>query len=307
MLGDERRGGRRHDVPKREERRGSLPRGSHDGGGGLFQDPAPRRPVTVAAPPAPKTPVETKKKGVGFFRAMGAPWKGLWFVMRTPAAWPFAMVPLLVGTLIVVGLSSLGLGLLVPKMGEIVPSGTSWWHTPLRVFVQILAALGVLVLALLSGSLLAQPVSGPALERIVRLRERELGLPARPATSFWTDMGRNLRGAAIGLVGVAIVAALTIVDFAIPGSTIVVLPIKILVSAFFVSWDLLDYPLSVRNQGMRERLRWIGAHVPEVMGFGLSLAVVFIVPCMQLLLLPGAVAGATALLAAVDDAEADAP
>ncbi len=257
--------------------------------------------LPAVAPPAPPP-----SRRVGFFRAMGAPWKGLWFVVKTPAAWPFAMVPVVAGTLIILGLTALGWGWVVPRLGAVVPRGEGLWGhalAALRILVEIVAALGTLLLALLTGALLAQPVSGPALEHIVRLRERALGLPPRPPTSIWVDIGRNARGATIGLFGVAIVTALTVVDFAIPGSTVVVLPLKLLVASLFVSWDLLDYPLSVRNQGTRARLRWVGTHVPEVMGFGLSLAVVFLVPCMQLLLLPGAVAGAAALLVAVEEAE----
>lgn len=230
--------------------------------------------------------------------------------MRTPAAWPFAIVPIAVATLLISLIAAVAITWLVPSVGELVGPSHAWYATAGRVALQVLAALLALVVGLLLASVLSQPLSAPALERLVRVAERELGLPARPETPLLTDLWRSLRSAAIGSVGVALVLALTIVELLIPGSSIVILPVKIMVSAVFVSWDLLDYPLSVRDLGLVDRLGWMRRHVPEVLGFGVSLAVVFLLPCMQLLLLPAGVVGATSLLHAVDLVEregADAP
>lgn len=240
---------------------------------------------------------------VGFFGAAAHPWKGLWFLVRTPAAWPFAIVPMVVATLLVTLVAAAALAWLVPSVGALVGPSQAWYATAGRVALQVLTALLALLVGVVLAAVLSQPLSAPALERLVRLTERELGLPARPQTSLATDLWRSARSAAIGATGICVVLSLTLIDFLVPGSTIVVLPIKIVISGLFVSWDLLDYPLSVRDLGLRARLGWIRGHLPEVFGFGLSLAVVFLVPCMQLLLLPAGVVGATSLLRAVDLSE----
>lgn len=246
---------------------------------------------------------EAEAERVGFLRAAAAPWQGLYFLIRTPRAWPLAIVPVLVGTVLIAILASLSIGVLAPKVGELIGPTKSWWGEVGRIAAQVLAAMFGILLGLMSAALLSQPLSAPALERLVRLRERELGLPARRPTSLLVDMWRSARGALIGLVGITLVVLLTSIDFLVPGSTPFVLPIKIAVSGIFVSWDLLDYPLSVRDMRLRDRLAWIGSHKAEVMGFGMSLAAVFLIPCMQLLLLPAGVVGATALVFSIEEAE----
>jgi CysZ protein len=241
---------------------------------------------------------------VGFWRAAAAPWSGLGFLVSQPRAWPLAAVPLLVASLLIGGLSWLSITELPGLVGQLLPEGTQWYLTGLRAVVQILAVVTAVVLACLVGALLSQPLSGPALERLVRLREQQLGLRERAPTSLLTDVSRSARGALIGLLALPVLGALTLVELAVPGSTVVVLPLKLLVTGAFVSWDLLDYPLSVRDMGMRARLAWIRAHTAEVLGFGLSLACVFLLPCAQLLLLPAGVVGATTLVARIEEQEA---
>ena len=240
---------------------------------------------------------------VGFFGAAAHPWKGLWFLVRTPRAWPFAIVPIVVASLLVTLVTGSALAWLVPTVGDLVGSSTAWYATAGKVARQVLTALLAFLFGVILAVVLSQPLSSPALERLVRLAERELGMQERPQTSLLLDLWRSARSAAIGSTGIALVLTLTLIDFLVPGSTVVVLPIKIVLSGLFISWDLLDYPLSVRDLGLRERLRWIWGHLPEVFGFGISLALVFLVPCMQLLLLPAGVVGATSLLRAVELAE----
>jgi CysZ protein len=233
---------------------------------------------------------------VGFWGAAAAPWRGLGFLITTPRAWPLAAVPMLVSMALISGLSLLSIFAVPALVSHVIGPTETWYGTFGRWVVQILAALAGLIIALLSGMFLAQPLSGVALERLVRLRESSLGITARPKTSLWLDIWRSGRGALIGLIGVAIVLALTLVEIFVAGSTIFVLPIKIFISGLFVSWDLLDYPLSVRDFRLRDRIAWVFTHKREVVGFGSSLALVFLVPCAQLLLLPAGVAGATELV-----------
>lgn len=215
------------------------------------------------------------------------------------------MVPLVVASLLVTLITAAGLAWLVPSVGGLVGQSNAWYATAGKVALQVLTALLSVLIGVVLAAVLSQPLSAPALDRLVRLSERELGLPDRAPTSLLTDLWRSLRCAAIGSMGIALVLSLTLVDVLVPGSTVVVLPIKIVISGFFVSWDLLDYPLGVRDLGLRSRIGWIWGHMPEVFGFGISLALVFLVPCMQLFLLPAGVVGATSLMFAIEQAEAE--
>lgn len=249
------------------------------------------------APPA------IPRKPAGFLDGAKAPFQGLWFVCTNPDSWPFAMVPIAVALTIFSGLSYVSVRYIPSAVQRALPPG-DLWYTELGIGVlAVLATVAAVVLSFLLGLVLAQPLSGPALERLVRLRERDLGVRERPSTSFLMDAWRSLRSALLGTLALPLLLVLTMIELLVPGSSVVILPLKILVTGVFIAWDILDYPLSVRGYRLRDRLRFLGAHKAVALGFGVALAVAVLIPCMQLLLLPGAVAGATALLHRIDEDE----
>lgn len=241
------------------------------------------------------------RRRAGFFDGAKAPFQGLWFLLANPHTWPFAAVPVSLGITIFAFFSYLSVRFLPDAVGRAAPAGDAWYAQIGSGVLVVMATVVAIVAAFFLGMVLAQPLSGPALERLVRLRERALGLPERPRTSFSTDAWRSLRSALLGTLALPLLLALTLVEILVPGSSVVVLPLKILVAGVFVAWDILDYPLSVRGFGLRQRIAFVRTHKPILLGFGLALAVVLLVPCMQLLLLPAAVVGATALVHRIDE------
>jgi uncharacterized protein involved in cysteine biosynthesis len=234
---------------------------------------------------------------VGFLDGARAPWTGLAFVMGRPAIWPLAAVPVLV----FLGLSGLlgwasviGIDAMVHR---IVPAlaGGAIWAVVVRV---LLYAVGV-TLAILAGLSLAQPLSSPALDGIVRARERALGLPDRTSRDgALTTALRSLRVSLTSLFCAAsVIALLFLLEIFVPGAAVVATPLKLVTTALGLAWDLLDYPLSAREHGVRARIAWFGRHWRAVVGFGASLTLVFLVPCAGFLLLPAGVAGAAELVA----------
>lgn len=240
---------------------------------------------------------------MGFWGAAAAPWRGLWLIVTTPRAWLLAIVPMVIASMIILALSVVAFGVVPSLVGHVVGPTETWYGTLGKTLLEIVAALAMFIVALLCGAFLAQPIASPALDRLLRLTESSLGLADRPRTSFALDAWRSARSALIGFVSVPIVLVLTAIEILVPGSTWVILPIKLVITAIFVSWDLLDYPLGVRDLGLRDRLAWVFSHKREVMGFGLSLAGVFLIPCMQLVLLPAGVVGAALLVFAVEKAD----
>jgi CysZ protein len=141
-------------------------------------------------------------------------------------------------------------------------------------------------------------LAGPALERLVRLQERALGLPERPETRFLVDIGRSLQSMLISwAIAIPPLLLLFLLDVVIPPAVIVTVPLKLLVTAYAIAWDMCDYPLSVQGLRVADRVRLIARHWSAVLGFSLALALAALVPCLPLLLLPGGVVGATRLVA----------
>lgn len=233
----------------------------------------------------------------GFGAGVVSLFSGLRFLTANPSAWPFALVPVVffVGITAIVG--GLGAGFL-PKL--VTPLLGSWAHKAhgaLAVVVHVLVAILSVIIGILMGFLLAQPLSGPALEKIVRKVEGTLGAPKWPETSLLADIWRSIEGLLLtSVLSVPILGLLFLIEVIFPPAAIVATPLKVLVAALMLSWDLCDYPLSIRGMPVRERFALLRRHIGAVMGFGLGLLLLMLIPCGLFLALPVGAAGATELI-----------
>lgn len=266
------------------------------GGYGAPGVPAPLVPM---GPPAPggldALPID--REAPGFGAGVGSLFSGLKFVTSTPSVWPLAMVPVFffVVITIAVGLAGAGLlpGWITPMLGPWAHKG----HGAAGIAVKVLVTVLSVVVGVLLGFLLSQPLSGPALEKIVRKVEASLGAPAWPETSVLADVWRSLEGLLLTTaLTLPIIALLFAIEIVFPPVAIVTTPLKGVVTALMLAWDLCDYPLSIRGMPIRERFAFLRRHAPAVFGFGLGLALLTLIPCAILLALPVGAAGATRLV-----------
>jgi CysZ protein len=241
---------------------------------------------------------------LGFVDGALAPWRGLGFVLGTPSAWPFAAVPAVIFVALSGAIGAIGVTLVQHATASLASAGSTWivagaWA--LRV-VLWLAAVGVGVLL---GLALAQPLSGPALDAIVEQQERALGGRVHAKQPALATALRALRVNLLSLAAtLGAIVLLTLVEFAFAPAAVVTTPLKFVISSVVLAWDLVDYPLGLRGAGVRARLAWFRTHFSVALGFGLSLGLVFLVPCAGLLLLPAGVAGATRIVLASEDEDA---
>jgi CysZ protein len=226
----------------------------------------------------------------GFFGGIAAFFGATGWIASSPRLWPRALVPVITALVLVVTLGWFGareaLALAHRAFGEGVAAG----------FAGVLGVIAAVLLALVIAVSLAQPLSGWALEGIVRAQEEALGVPPGRPPPYFRAMLASLASALLALVvGIPTIALLAIAGWVFPPAAVVTVPLKVLVAALLLAWDLLDYPLASRDMGARARLRWCGAHFGAVLGFGLSALLVTTVPGLGLLALPCGVAAAVRL------------
>jgi CysZ protein len=246
--------------------------------------------------------VSTPKRAVlGFFAGVRAFFGGIGFVVSRPSVWGWAAIPVFVATALFGGSATFAIwgG---NQLSEHVFSGASTLSSigmwTLRVLFWIIGLLFAFVVAFS----LAQPLSGFALERVVRKQERALGGRTWPDQPFFQGAVRSLRVSLTALaIGLPILAVLALITFLAPPAGVVTIPLKFIVTGLLAAYDFLDYPFSVRGKGVRERLAFMKAEIWAVLGFGLSIAAVLLVPGIGLLLLPFGVAGATRMVVERDD------
>ncbi|MBI2390370.1 MAG: EI24 domain-containing protein [Deltaproteobacteria bacterium] len=237
--------------------------------------------------------------GARFAEGLVSPWHGLGWLLSTPSAWGVALVPMVVFTVLVSLGTWGGVALVEHLLGPRLAHAEGWGL--LLHVVRVLGWLAALTVAVLTALTLAQPLSGPALESLARRQGMAIGATPLPDTPFFEGMFRSLRVTLFGLLlTVPVVVGLTIVEIAVPVLVVVTVPLKFVATALMLAWDLLDYPLSLRAAGVRARLDWISRHFGAALGFGVSIAIIGLVPCAGLLFLPAGVAGATRLVALAD-------
>ncbi len=238
------------------------------------------------------------------FRAIG-------YLLRTPRAWTRAAVPALLLFVLVVGALWGTVGLFGPWLRSVLAPpeldglslreaggvALSWLASAL------LALLGVFVALIVT-----PPLSAPALEGLVALRERELGIAPRQARGVWFELVCGLRAQALGLAifGPVLLAG-WIVNLLVPVAAPFVAPLTWCVGALVVAWNLFDYPLTLRGVGARRRLAFLRRHLANCAGFGAACALLFWVPCFGVLLLPVGVLAATELVWTLVASDPDAP
>jgi CysZ protein len=228
-----------------------------------------------------------KRAALGFFAGVRALFGGVAFIVTTPSAWGWAMIPVLVAGFLFGGGAALAI------WGANMLSE----HLLLRI---VFWAIGLVVAFFLAISL-AQPLSGFALDAIARKQEVALGGRTWPSQPALTGALRSLRVTLTALaIGLPILAALAVVTFLFPPAAVVTVPLKFVVTGVLAAYDLLDYPLSQRGQSVADRVAFIRANFAAVLGFGVATAALLLIPGVGLFLLPFGVAGATRMVVDAD-------
>jgi CysZ protein len=242
----------------------------------------------------------SKRIALGFFAGARALFGGVGFVVTTPSAWGWAMIPVAVASLLFGGGGVLaiwgGSALSERLVGDVATHG--WSFLGMWALRVLFWAVGIIVAIAIAMSL-AQPLSGFALDAIARKQELALGGRIWPDQPLVTSAFRSLRVSLTGLfIGLPVLVVLALVTVFIPPAAVVTLPLKFIVTGLLTAYDLLDYPLSLRGEDVSSRLRFIAANFPAVLGFGVAAAALLLIPGAALFLLPFGVAGAARLVKA---------
>jgi CysZ protein len=233
---------------------------------------------------------------------------GLTFIVTTPSVWGYALVPLAILGLLSCGLTGVGLWgaswLTETLRGEEV---STWGRIGGWVLTVLLGAVAILA-AIVAAVMLAQPLSGPALERIVLARERALTGHATHGTSFLLSFLNTFKAVTLALLtGGPILVLLFAISTFFPPAAVVTVPLKFLVTAWMLAWDFIDYPLGLRGVGLDARLCWVGRNFLAFTLFGMGWATLLLVPGVFLIVLPMGVAGATHLVLRAERLQQPAP
>ena len=227
--------------------------------------------------------------------------RGIGMFLGTPGVRLLGILPVVLAALVVVAL----LGLLVVYLDELADALTPFadrWDESTRTLVRVGAGLalllGSLAVLVVSFSVIAQIIGQPFYERISDRVEHQLGAPPAGADApWWRSFPRaSLESALLLGLTLATSAPLFVLGlFPVLGQTVVPV-LQAVVAGFFLAVELLAIPLERRGLHLAGRLRFVWRHRAQTLGFGITAFLLFLVPLMNILAMPGAVVGATLLV-----------
>jgi CysZ protein len=227
--------------------------------------------------------------------------RGIGMFLGTPGVRLLGILPVILAALVVLAL----LGLLVVYLDELAAALTPFadrWDESSRTLVRVGAGLALLlgstVVLVVSFTVIAQIIGQPFYERISDRIEHQLGAPPAGADApWWRSFPRaSLESALLLVLTLATTAPLFVLGL-IPvlGQTVVPV-VQALVAGFLLAVELLAIPLERRGLHLAGRLRFVWRHRAQTLGFGITAFLLFLVPLMNVLAMPGAVVGATLLV-----------
>jgi uncharacterized protein involved in cysteine biosynthesis len=238
------------------------------------------------------------KARLSFWDGVSAVGRAFAWIFATPRVWILALWPLITWLMFSV-LAVYGAFKWVREWGE------SWFtaasngaEQALGATVPWLLALLATVLGLFVAWLVTPLFSGPILEKIVRERERDLGVPSRAEVGFIAGLWLGIKAQlTLALVVTPLLIALWLLGWLLPPLMFATYPMKVIITVLVVAFVLFDYPLTLRGMRVRDRWRLMRENPAPALGFGAVFTALFWVPFASILLLPAGAAAAAELCA----------
>lgn len=209
-------------------------------------------------------------------------------------------VPALVVGLLVVG-AVVALGFFVDDLVLWLTPFADAWEAPVRDTMRFATGVAIIMAALLlmvvTFTAVTLTVGDPIYERIWLRAERDLGSFTGPVElPFWAGI-RRATASGLRLVGFTVVAGILVFALGfIPIAGTVLGPVcGWIVGGWAIARELLSRPMDARDIHRRTERAMRAADRPLVLGFGLMVYALFLIPFAAIVAMPAAVVGSTML------------
>jgi CysZ protein len=223
------------------------------------------------------------------------------WIARHPGSWLVGLIPALIATTLYVA-ALVALGVYLDEIAAaLTPFAAGWsdfWRQTVRVTAMI-AVFGVAMLvSVVTFTAVTLVIGQPFYELLAeRVEDWAGGAPPSLETPLWRQIARSARdGLIIASLAAAIGIVLIVFGFIpIVGQTVIPV-IGAAVSGYFLTVELTSIALERRGIGRRGRLVLLRRNRWLAVGFGAFAWLIFLIPLGAVVVMPGAVAGATLLV-----------
>ena len=215
----------------------------------------------------------------------------------------YFIAPIAVNIVVFVSLIWLGATRFTEVTQKLLPQGGSWLSGIIELFIWVLIGLIVLVFGFFIFTLVVNFIGSPFNGLLSEKVERMLAPPeldSKPRKShFFSDFILSIAGEIKKYSVFLFIWLLLIAAAVTPVVNIVTGPPAAILAPIFGAWMLaleyISYPMNNHNKHFTEVRRWLRKHRMLGLGFGSAVMIATLVPVLNLIVMPAAVAGATAL------------
>lgn len=222
-----------------------------------------------------------------------AGWRAMW----QPGLRRFVVIPAVLNSLLLISLigwAGHSFNTLLNQLMATMPE----WLSFLQWLLWPLFALLILLVLFFTFSILANLIGSPfyalLAEKLAQQRRGEISQPGNWQSWLWLiphSIGRELAKLAYYLPRVLGLLLLSL----LPGVNLVITPLLLIFGVWMMAVQYLDYQADNDGVSLSEQLGWMRQRRTLMMSFGLPVYLGSLIPLLNVLIMPAAVAGSTLL------------
>ncbi len=219
--------------------------------------------------------------------------RGFALILR-PGIRGYVVMPLLINVIVFTALIYFGAGQLQSFLDSMLPQWLEW----LKWLLLPLFLIAALLIAFFTFNMIANLIAAPFNGLLAEAVERQLtgaGPEEGGFKKILADIGRTFTSELRKLLYIGIRAVPILLLMLIPGVNVAASVLWILFSAWMLAVAYADYPMGNHAIAFPEQRNVLGRRRWLSLGFGGSVMVGLTVPVLNFLVIPSAVAGATAM------------
>lgn len=243
-------------------------------------------------------PFDNTSRRRQFFQGFSFPFRGVAFVIRTPALWPWVVLPVALMTVFIVMAGFLAVWVAPEILAYLWDQPTAGWLRWLWNGLATLIWVVVFVIASVILYFCFGLIATPFYDQLSEQTEVQFIEP-RPEVT-WTqwlgDIGQSvlhsLAAFSLWIVFVSVTFGLGLVPVL---GQVLELVLGGGLTALLLTREMMDGPMSRRRLSFRTKCAVVWHNVPIALGFGAATSIVLAIPVVNLFSLPCAVVGGTQL------------
>lgn len=220
-------------------------------------------------------------------------------LINQPGVRRFAYIPILINTLLFAGAIWLGINQFDYWMTQLTPTWLpEWLSNALMWILWPLFAVLIVLIVFFTFSILANIVAAPFNGLLAEAVEKRLSNQAPPEQTLWQLIADTPRMIFNELRKLAYLLKWMIPLFIlswIPGLNLIAPLLWLFFSSWTLALDYHDYPMGNHLMGFKQQRELLRTERSLALGFGMTTSGATMIPVINFLIIPVAVAGATAL------------